>query len=150
MFELMYVFAYTPVKALWVDHEWGLGVVFYAISHYFGDVGIIILKIFLLLMIFFCVFSTNQLRSNDSDKYRLGYYFLFFGAILPTFDNTIRSQCFTYFFFAMWLYMLDLVKKGDNKLIWIFPLSMLFWANMTWRFSCRSWNSCSIHDWGSY
>ena len=29
------VFAYTPVKAVWIDHEWGTGVLFYQLGQWF-------------------------------------------------------------------------------------------------------------------
>ena len=30
----------------------------------------------------------------------------------------------------MWIYLLEKVRNGDNKIIWIFPITMLFWANV--------------------
>ncbi|MFH0702593.1 MAG: hypothetical protein V2B14_03525 [bacterium] len=126
------IFAYTPTKNIWIDHEWGSGVIFYFVSHYFGDIGLLALKFFILLFIFILVFKINQLRSvsNNENPYRIVYYLLFFYGILSAFDNTIRSQSFTYLLFALWLYLLDLVKLGNNRLIWIFPITMIIWANM--------------------
>ena len=124
------IFAYTAVKSIWIDHEWGAGVIFYGLVHLFGDFGLLLLKCSILFFIFIFVFETNQLRQNNTDRYRLSYYFLFFFSILPTFDNTIRCQCFTYFFFALWIYLLDLVKSGKTTLIWIFPITMLLWSNI--------------------
>ena len=124
------IFAYTPTKSLWVDHEWGSGVIFYYLSHYFGDAGLLGLKFALLLGIFFLVFKTNEMRSNNSDPYRIGYYVLLIYAMILAFDGIIRSQSFTYFFFALWLYLLDKVRMGHNRLIWLFPATMIVWANL--------------------
>ena len=124
------IFAYTSTKSLWVDHEWGSGVIFYTLSHFFGDYGLLALKFLLLFFIFLIVYAINQNKSDGSDKTRLSYYILFLFAILPGFDNTLRSQFFTYFFFVLWLYLLDLVKKGNNKVIWLFPATMVLWANL--------------------
>jgi len=124
------IFAYTPTKQFWVDHEWGAGAVFYYLVHHYGDAGLLILKFMILFGIFLFVFYTNQHRNKEDDPYRISYYMLLFFAILPAFDGVIRSHVFTYFFFALWLYALDLVRKGENKIIWLFPATMVVWANM--------------------
>lgn len=123
------IFAYTPTKDLWVDHEWGAGAIFYYLADKYGDLGLLLLKFVILFGIFLSVFCTNQLRSNGDKPYRIFYYILFFSAIVPAFDNVIRSHAFTYLFFAYWLYLLDKVRYGNNKLIALFPLSMIIWAN---------------------
>ncbi|MDD3013159.1 MAG: hypothetical protein PHC34_05600 [Candidatus Gastranaerophilales bacterium] len=123
------IFAYTPTKQFWVDHEWGAGAVFYYLVHHFGDSGLLIFKFMILFGIFLFVFYTNQHRNNENDPYRISYYMLLFLAILPAFNGIIRSHVFTYFFFALWLYTLDLVRKGKNKFIWLFPVTMVIWAN---------------------
>lgn len=127
------IFAYTPLKDLWVDHEWGSGVVFYAVTHFLGDYGLCLLKFIIIFSIFLLVYRTNQNRQDVSlepNPYRIGFYVLFLLNLLTAFDNSLRSHAFTYFFFALWLYMLDGIRKGHNKLIWVFPATMLVWANM--------------------
>jgi hypothetical protein len=124
------IFAYTPTKQFWVDHEWGAGAIFYYLAHHYGDLGLLALKFVILLGIFLSVFYTNQSRNNQEDNpYRISYYILLFFSILPAFDSVIRSHVFTYFFFAIWLYALDLVRSGKNKIIWLFPATMVVWAN---------------------
>lgn len=125
------IFAYTVTKPLWIDHEWGSGVVFYALLKWFGEEGLVFLKFLLLFGIFYCVYETNQLKSReDITPYRMLYYFAFLMAVINGFSTTLRSQAFTYFFFALWIYLLEKTKKGNNKFLWIFPLTMLFWANL--------------------
>lgn len=125
------IFAYTQIKQFWVDHEWGAGAVFYYLGHNFGDTGLLTLKFLILFAIAMFVFATNQNRRDGSEKpYRLSYYILLFWAICPAFDNVIRSHVFTYFFFAFWIFALDKVRQGQNKYVWILPVTMLIWANM--------------------
>lgn len=127
------IFAYTATKDIWIDHEWGSGVVFYALVKQFGDFGLLAFKFFVLLGIFWLVFELNQKKKTDEhtvSPYRIEYYAFFLFSILVSFNNTIRSQSFTYLFFALWLYLLELVKQGKNKLIWIFPFIMVIWANV--------------------
>ena len=39
------IFAFTPVLPEYVDHEWGSGVVFFAVLNLFGSIGLMALKI---------------------------------------------------------------------------------------------------------
>ncbi len=124
------IFAYTPTKELWIDHEWGSGAVFYFIVENFGGWGLSFLRIITLFLTFLPVFLLNRLKSDDSDSYKFGFYFVFIYALFAGFIDTIRSQSFTYVFFALWLYLLELIKRGHNKLLFIFPLMTVIWANM--------------------
>lgn len=122
------IFSYLPTKSLWIDHEWGSGVIFYFFAKYFGNWGIFILKGFIILSIFILIMKIIKLQSNKT----AGVLFLILlgFALLPGIANLIRCQMFTYLFFTLWLYALEKIKCGENHLIWIFPVTMLFWVNM--------------------
>jgi len=124
------IFAYTPTNPIWIDHEWLSGVVFYFLADKFGDIGLSLLKIFLLFATFLCVFKTNQLKFPDQNHYRPIFYMLFLFSIIGGFLTTIQSHCFTFAFFALWIYLLELVNKGNARIIWIFPATMLLWTNL--------------------
>ncbi len=124
------IFAYTPTKPMWIDHEWLSGVVFYWLAEKFGDTGLSLLKFFLLFSVFLAIFRLNQLKFPEQNHYRIIYYGFFLYALMFGFANTIRAQCFTYVFFALWMYLLEKLRSGENKIIWIFPATMLLWANL--------------------
>lgn len=124
------IFAYTPTKNLWIDHEWGAGAIFYFILENFGEWGLSFFRFIMIFLTFMPVFLLNRLKSEISDNYRLGYYFIFIYALFAGFIDTIRSQSFTYAFFALWLYLLELVKRGNNRLLYLFPLTAIIWANL--------------------
>ncbi|MFA6990048.1 MAG: hypothetical protein WC197_08270 [Candidatus Gastranaerophilaceae bacterium] len=132
------IFAYTQTKLMWIDHEWGSGVIFYFLTKHFGDAGLLLLKFSILIFIWFFVFKIIQSHINDVDKtshkdpYRLSYFILFFYSIMPAFTSNVRSQCFTYLFFAIWLFLLEEVRSGNNKkyIYFVFILIMLIWANV--------------------
>lgn len=42
----------------------------------------------------------------------------------------MRTQLFAFPLFALWLYCLFHWQKGDNRLLWILPVSMVLWANL--------------------
>ena len=130
------IFAYTPTKELWIDHEWGAGAVFYFLVKNFSGVGLCVLKFFLITLTFLPVFLVNRLKNSSTGiparkkQYRITFYLLFFYAILFGFLDTLRSQAFTFAFFAIWLYFLELVRKGNNKLLLAFPVMTVIWANL--------------------
>lgn len=131
------IFAYTAVKSLWVDHEWGTGLVFYSLAHIFGDFGLIFLKILSFFAVLAAIYATNKLINPKDDNFHIGFYTVSTIAVISGFQNTVRSQIFTYIFFALWIYLLEKIKKNENatfkqnlNYIWIFPVTMLLWANM--------------------
>ncbi|EKE02821.1 MAG: hypothetical protein ACD_20C00328G0014 [uncultured bacterium] len=122
------IFAYSITKPTWVDHEWGTGVLFYSLTRCFGDLGIFVLKGILIFAIFILIYKVIRL---NQDKFNNAFYFLLIGFTLyPSIASTVRSQIFTFFFFALWIYLLERVRRGENRLLWILPITMIIWANM--------------------
>jgi len=131
------IFAYTPVKNIWVDHEWGSGVIFYSLARLAGDYGLIFLKIFSLFAVIIIIYATNKLISSKNDSFKIGFYTISIFAILVGFQSTVRSHIFTYLFFTLWIYLLERIRRNKNttlkrhlKYIWIFPATMLLWTNL--------------------
>lgn len=124
------IFSYFPQKPLWVDHEWLSGVIFYYLTLYFGDLGLVILKILIIFTIMVLIHKTNDLFHHKKHKYKTLYCLLIIFAIIPGLASVLRCQAFTYLFFALWLYLLERIRMGENRLIWIFPVTTVLWANM--------------------
>lgn len=123
------IFSYLPTKDLWIDHEWGSGVIFYFFTKYLGNEGLFVIKAVTILAIFMIILKTIKLHTRYKD---VGvFYLVFVGfSLFPGMANLVRCQLFTYFFFTLWIYLLEKVRRGENKYIWIFPATMLLWANM--------------------
>jgi len=124
------IFSYLSYKELWIDHEWGTGVLFYFLTHYLGDIGLIGMKILVLFFIILLIFLTNRLIAADKNPYRIIYYSVAAFAIVPGVVSNLRCQSVTYLLFTLWIYLLERVRKGENRLIWTFPATMLLWVNM--------------------
>jgi hypothetical protein len=123
------IFSYLPTKALWIDHEWGSGVVLYGLARCFGEHGVFLAKGLLLYGIFLMVLKTISARENPKSPSPL--YFVFLGyALFPGIASLVRSQMFTYLFFIVWIYALERVRRKQGKILWLFPATMLFWANL--------------------
>ena len=123
------IFSYLPKNEMWVDHEWLSRVVFYSITSWWGDYGILTLQVLIMFTILILIYHINQLISPEN-KLRISYYLAALVGIHIGLSSTLRCQSFTYLFFTLWIYLLERVRRGNSRLIWIFPLTMLFWANM--------------------
>ncbi len=124
------IFAYTPVKKLWVDHEWGSGVIFYYITRFLGDYGLMMLKIILLSLTIFFIYLTINLLNKGKTNFKILYFILTVVAVYPGFMSTLRSQAFTYMFFALWIYLFEKIRRDEKVSLWIFPLSFTLWTNL--------------------
>jgi hypothetical protein len=122
--------AYTPTKAIWIDHEWGSGVIFYFIMRHLGSFGLAFLTVILVFLTIFIVSKILVLQNPKNEKnYNILWYLLTYLAIFTN-VNSLRCQLFTFLFFSLWVYLLERVRRGEKKLLWILPFSMLIWANV--------------------
>jgi hypothetical protein len=127
------VFSYFPTKPLWIDHEWLSGVVFYNIGNYFGDFGFIVFRTLIFFAILLLVHKTAQINKSENNKYYMAFYLILIVALIPGLGSMLRCQAFTYLFFTLWIYILELIRQNQfeaKRLIWIFPITALLWANL--------------------
>ncbi|MFH0702103.1 MAG: hypothetical protein V2B14_01000 [bacterium] len=125
------IFSYTPVKDIWIDHEWGSGVIFYFLSHHFGDLGLMMLKIIGTFIIIVLITKIVELQNiKPKTHLNLFFYILILAATFHGVGIAVRCQLFTFILFALWIYVLELVRRGNNRLLWILPATMLIWTNL--------------------
>ena len=124
-------FSYIPTHK-WIDHEWGASVVFSFIQNNFGFNGILFLRIFIIFSIFFTIFKTIKLRTSNTSILLNICYFIFAIYSIPTISHSgLRCHFFTFLFFSVFIYILELVRKQGKKIfLLILPPIMLLWANM--------------------
>ena len=122
------VVSYIPTD-IWYDHEWGSGVIFYAMMHFFSHYGLIFLQIALLSSIYYFISKTVKLKSKE--PYNVLFYICSFLALSMVCYQLIRCQLFTFLFFTIFLFIFEVERKTKNSnLLWILPLLMLFWNNI--------------------
>jgi hypothetical protein len=124
------IFAYTPVKEVWIDHEWGAGALFYWLGQTFGDTGLILFKFGCFIGVIMLIFRIQKQIAGSRFRYGLLYSILTCLLIWPGFVTTIRAQVFTYFFFCLWIYILEQVRKNQYRNIWMLPVTMIVWTNV--------------------
>lgn len=122
------VFAYVPTIKPWVYHEWLTGVVFYPLAIAAGSVGLLTLKYCLGLGTVALAYATARRRGASQAAATL--LVLMAALILGRGYAAVRAQIFTFFFFALVLYILERVRLSQRwgGLMWL-PLILVPWAN---------------------
>lgn len=124
------IFSYTPTH-LWFDHEWGSGVIFYLVQHYFSYLGILFTHVILMFLIFFVLTKIIKLRGvTTTHPYNFLFYYLAFMSISYLTNEILRCQMFSFLFFTIFLYILELARKDNNKWLWTMPFIMIIWNNL--------------------
>ncbi len=125
------IFSYFPTNPVWYDHEWGASVFIYAFFSLFKSWGLLLLKIILTFSILFLSFKTIKLREPKSTHpYNIFFYALMLLAANYVFNGTVRCHLFSFFFFTLFLYLLERVRLKGFKYWQVFPLLMFFWVNI--------------------
>lgn len=120
--------SYTPVHT-WYDHEWGSGVIFYLFLKLFGPFSLIILESILYFGIFFLISRIIKLRAN-STPYNIIFYIFPIIAVAENFNNPVRCHLFSFLLFTVFLYILELTKKGKYKPLFLIPILTIIWNNL--------------------
>lgn len=122
--------SYTPTHT-WYDHEWGSGVLFYIVQHFFSAPGILFLQAGLMFLIFFVVSRVVKLRGTASTQpYNLLFYYFLFMALTEIALSPVRCQLFSFLFFTIFIYILELSRKGTQKSLFLLPFLMIIWNNL--------------------
>lgn len=136
-FELGHILKQDPYSFMespfWYDHEWGSSIVFYFIQSHFSWLGIIFLKSILLFLILFFIIQSIKLQNikNTKTPYNIVIFFFILHSMYTLITSGIRCHYFTFMFFTMFIYMLELVRhKNKNWLLFLFPPIMLLWNNL--------------------
>jgi hypothetical protein len=123
------VFAFTPVLPVYVDHEWGSGLVFFTVLKAFGPSSLMLLKIVL-------AFSTLAICFLIARRFECRWPTLLALAapcalcFLPGFVVVIRSHAFTYVLFATTLLFLELIRSGKRWPAVALVFVMMLWTNL--------------------
>jgi len=128
-FPYVDVFAYVPTLKPWIYHEWLTGVVFYPIYRTLGAPGLQVLKYALGLATVGVIYLTARRRGADLLPTAL---ILFFALLAMSIGySAVRAQVFTYFFFALFLYLLESARlSGQAQWLWLLVPLQVVWCNL--------------------
>lgn len=122
--------SYTPTHQ-WFDHEWLSGFVFYVTHHFSSVFGLMMLQAILIFFIFVFVLKTIKLRGlKNTTAYNFLFYFIAFMSMSEVLNQPVRCQLFSFLFFTVFIYVLELARQGKNKPLVLLPFIMLIWNNL--------------------
>lgn len=120
--------SYTPTHP-WFDHEWGSGVIFYAILKYFGVGGFVLFEALAIFGTAFFVIQTQRLQRHAFPT-SLIFMSIFCTLFYMLNSELIRCQLFSFFFFSMFLYFCEKNRKCNSNLIWLALPVIIIWNNL--------------------
>jgi hypothetical protein len=121
-------FSWTAGGEPWVAHEWLSEALIYLLSHFLGY--------WANLLVFGLIFAATFVLACRIAEQKGASPFVANVAMLPALVPmiwfvTVRPQVFSWFFFALFAYVIDSHITGKNgKLAWSLPLIMLAWVNL--------------------
>jgi hypothetical protein len=128
-FPFQDIFSYTPTKPLWVYHEWLTGVIFYPILKYLGPAGLQLLRYIVIVLTIYLMYLTALKKGGNSTSALIA---LIPATVLISFGygSVVRAQIFTYLFFILTIYIIEIARKNQKwtVLLWILPIQVL-WCN---------------------
>ncbi len=120
--------SYTPTHTWW-DHEYGSGVIFYFFLKHFGGYSLIFLQTVIFFLIIFFTTRIIKLR-HDKSFYNMLFWILPIIALQANFGSPIRCHLFSFLFFTIFLYILEKVRQGSLKLLYLLPILTIIWNNL--------------------
>jgi hypothetical protein len=128
-FPYLDVFAYVPTLKPWIYHEWLTGVLFYPLYRTLGGPGLQVLKYALGLATMGAIYLTARRRGADLLPAALGVFFSLVGMSVGY--SAVRAQVFTYFFFALFLYLLEDARLSRHwGKLWLLVPIQIVWCNL--------------------
>jgi len=120
------IFSYTALGNQWINHQWLSQVLFYLIFKNFGFKGVILFSALIMNAALFLLASIAYKKSNYIVTTLLFILTIFYSVLFIP----IRPLIFTYFFAALYFYILYTYKYRDKNFIYILPLLQVIWANL--------------------
>jgi hypothetical protein len=111
------------------DHEWGSGVILYALWSLGGGTAIVLTKIMALAVTLALVVAAGK-GDRRPTLLVMAFYAVVMLALLPSFQSTVRCMVFTHILFALWVYWWQRERRGRIVAAWPYPLTMIVWANL--------------------
>lgn len=114
-------YSYTFPGYPFINHHWGTGVIFFIIQKLFGLTGLSLFYLFLSLLTFFLFFRLAQKMAG----FKISALISLLLIPLIAERREIRPEIFTYFFSALFFYLI-----WRQKQLFVLPVLMIFWVNI--------------------
>ncbi|MDP3804232.1 MAG: hypothetical protein Q8Q87_01630 [Candidatus Omnitrophota bacterium] len=123
------IFAFTPVLPLYVDHEWGAGLIFFSLLKLFGPGSLLLFKIIIALGTLGFALAAARLNGIKWPAV-LMLAIPCALTLFPGYVPVVRSHVLTYLLFAATLFYLEKIQKGSERSALAIIFIMLLWVNV--------------------
>ncbi len=110
-----------------LDHEWLFQVITYGIYKPFGETGLVVLQVSLVVAAFFILFRILKLYTDSSFLIAI---VLCLGIVASAHRFALRPNHFSYIFLLFMLFSLHQFKHGRIRYVYLLPPIMLLWVNI--------------------
>ena len=128
-FPLGNTFSYLADYRKVADHEWGGAFVFYGLWQWGGGPAIVVAKL-VTLSVTLAFIVRAGMQDRQPTALMSAFYALVLLTLLPSFQSTLRCMVFTHIFLALWVWWFQRERCGRPVPTWLYPLSMIPWANL--------------------
>ncbi len=122
-------FSHTMTGQPWVNYSWGAQIILFGMWELLGNAG---------LSLYTAVLAVGGMaflyRSSDGNVY-LRAFVLILGAATAAIFWSARPQMFSFFFSAVFFYILYSYKRYRTDRLWSLPVLMMVWGNLHAGFS---------------
>jgi hypothetical protein len=121
------VFAYTPTIRPMVDHEWGAGALLYLVAPG-GGLAVVALKYVLALLTAVAILKCASVRHAGFEQMTVLAPLAI--PLLGLGYATLRAHAYSFLFFAVLLYLLELDAAGSRRWVAAWLLIFVLWVNI--------------------
>lgn len=111
----------------YLNHEWLFQSIIYRVYSWFGEYGLIVLQVMLILSAFLLLYRILRMYS---DNIALISLVLILGIVASSHRFALRPQHFSYIFLLYYLFSLHAYQQGRKTFIYAMPFIMILWVNM--------------------
>jgi hypothetical protein len=122
------LFAFTPVHRQVVHHEWGAGVVAFAIAHVSGGAGILALRYALAVAL--AVVAVRTALRSGADVASLAIAAAPAVLLAEYGFSPLRAQIYTFLLSAITLACIERDRAGDRRWVPLHAALLLLWVNL--------------------
>lgn len=122
-------FAFSPKLDRWIDHEWLSGVIFYPVTQWGGDLGLLLFMLGLMVATVFVANSAQRTLARHRGAV-FPWLFLTMVAALDIWAYVVRSRAFTFLLMAALFWVIARWRVGQKRWLWLVPPMFVLWANL--------------------
>ncbi len=120
------LFSFTKAGQPRPPYEWLAQILFAIANQLTGLDGVVLLSAAVIAAAFFIVYADSNQRSQSPI---LALLIVLWAVVASSIHWLTRPHIFSFLFFAIWLQWLERIRVGKKISLWVFPVTMLFWAN---------------------